>query len=100
MPTPSEIILQQLGGNRFVVMTGAKNFVGGSNPVTLSFQIGRGAKDSINAVYIRLDPSDTYTVEFLRLRAGKRVVVSSHSDIYCDALRDLFTRQTGFYTSL
>ena len=47
---PYEIILQQLGGNRFVAMTGAKN-LGTSNKKDLSFSIGRNAK-SVTHVHI------------------------------------------------
>lgn len=94
-------IFQQLGGQRFVAITGAKDFIG--RPDGLSFKLRGGAKQRINCVRITLDPNDTYTVEFMRLsRAPKYDVttVSTHSDIYCDVLQDLFTRQTGLYTRL
>lgn len=38
----AETILQQLGGNKFVVMTGAKNFVALENGI--KFNIGRNAR--------------------------------------------------------
>lgn len=53
----AETIRQQLGGARFAMMTGAKNFVGGEN--MLLFSVGRGAKAGINRVRVTLDPSDT-----------------------------------------
>lgn len=52
-----------------------------------------------NMVTIRLDPSDTYTVEFVRLRGSKATVTGTHSYIYADMLRELFEKQTGLYTS-
>jgi hypothetical protein len=99
--TVAKTILEQLGGGRFVAMTGCKNFVGTENALT--FKIPR-AKDGINACEIKLEPSDTYKVRFFRVgdrRTGyKHTDKSVHEDIYCDSLQDLFTRVTGLYTSL
>lgn len=92
----AETIRQQLGGARFAVMTGAKNFVAGEN--MLLFSVGRGAKAGINKVRVTLDPSDTYTVEFFRIRGVNVKTIAKHSDIYCDQLQDVFTSETGFYT--
>lgn len=93
----SETILQQLGGRRFTVMTGAKNFVGGNN--TLSFHIGRNAK-GVNGVRITLSPMDLYDLQFLRISKRGVVVVSETSDIYYDSLPEVFTRHTGMATHL
>jgi hypothetical protein len=90
-------ILEQLGGNRFVAMTGAKNLVGGAN--SLSFRIGRNAH-SINGVRITLLPSDTYKMEFLRIRKLEVKVVKEYEQVYFDQLQELFTEATGLYTHL
>lgn len=94
-------ILQQLGGRRFSVMTGAKNFTGDAN--SLSFRLPGGGgfcKDGINYVKVTLDASDTYSVVFSRIRGRKVTVVESFTDIYADSLREVFTRATGLQTSL
>lgn len=92
-------ILRQLGGNRFVVMTGAKHLCEVERG--LGFQIpGNITKDGINAVKITLDPSDTYTVKFMRMTRTKLKVVAEVSDVYCDMLQDIFTDRTGLYTHL
>lgn len=92
-------ILEQLGGRRFVVMTGAKNFA--SSPNGLSFRLPSYlGRNGINTVRITLLPSDTYKVEFSKLRGVKFVPVSVHEDIYCDALAALFTAETGLSTRL
>lgn len=57
----AQTILQQLGGNHFAVMTGAKNFVAIENG--LRFQIGRNATKA-NCVKVILDWDDTYTMQF------------------------------------
>lgn len=90
-------IIAQLGGNGFKVMTGAKNFVFG--PEGLTFKIGRNAH-RINGVRIQLEPTDVYTVFFLRVSKNGVVVASKHEDVYCHDLQDLFTKQTGMFTSL
>ena len=90
-------ILAQLGGNRFIAMTGAKNFVGTEN--ALHFHIpGR----KINSVVVRLDANDTYTVMFnKRTNMGVNIKsVSSATMVYADKLREVFTEHTGLYTSL
>lgn len=98
------IILQQLGGNRFRVMTGAKHFtVRNAKLGGLFFRLpGKAgyAKDGINAVEIVLDYNDTYTVEFMRIRGQRISVVHVLDDVYCDNLQEIFTKYTGLYTRL
>jgi len=93
----AETILKQLGGNRFRVMTGAKEFI--ADGKMLMFRIPK-ANRGINHVRITLAPSDTYTVEFGRKRSMNYKVISTFKDIYNDQLQDLFERETGLYTSL
>ena len=94
-------ILEQLGGNKFVVMTGARNLVGSEN--SLSMRIGRNST-RINALRITLDASDTYTMTFSRVRRTKAGLsndtIKELSGVYCDQLRTIFTDTTGLYTSL
>ena len=52
MTTTAQIILAQLGGNRFLAMTGAKQLVDLGDG--LQFSIGRGAKNKANKVVVRL----------------------------------------------
>jgi hypothetical protein len=100
-------ILEQLGGGRFKLMTGAKHFsaiptkqavLGG-----LSFRLpgaGGFCKNSINFVSIELTPQDEYIMTFGRVRGGDYKVVSMHRDIQVDQLRSTFTEVTGLAVSL
>jgi SH3-like domain-containing protein len=98
--TVPQIILQQLGGNRFCAMTGAKNMVGGTDMLMFSLP-ARFAKDGINKVRITLTPSDTYRVEFMKIIGTKPVkVISEYDDVYADSLRRVFTSATGLDTHL
>ncbi len=94
-------ILQQLGGNKFIAMTGARNFVDGGK--FLQFKLPK-AKDGINFVKITLNSMDTYDMEFGRIRkvGGELTykVVSTADGIYNDQLQEIFTRYTGLYTKL
>jgi hypothetical protein len=99
-------ILQQLGGRKFVVMTGANNCIAYGDG--LSFRIpGTMTKNHINYVKVLLDPSDTYTVKFQKIRMTRRgsfesqiKTISEHTGIYADMLQGLFTAETGLDTHL
>jgi len=100
-------IYKQLGGGKFVAMTGAKNFVDGGN--FLSFKLpSRFAKNGINYVKITLTPLDLYDMEFGKLTGGAwsasaslgYKVIKTKRGIYNDMLRSVFTTETGLNTSL
>ena len=95
----AQVILEHLGGNKFLVMTGAKDLMNGGD--YLSFKLPRGfAANGVNLVKITLDPSDTYTVETLRIRGASVVTVAEASMVYVDSLQNVVESQTGFYLTL
>jgi hypothetical protein len=94
----AKIILEQLGGNRFAVMTGAKNFVAGEN--SLSFALPKMSGLKINRVRIVLTIDDTYTVSFFNVRGAKVETIGTYEGVYAEALRGVFERKTGLRTSL
>lgn len=95
-------ILEQLGGSRFICITGAKNFVYSRDGDTLHFNIGGGAKNRINQVRITLTPDDTYDMVFCRYSPKNATIknVVLHEGVYCDMLAPLFTEATGFATRM
>ena len=105
----AETILQQLGGNRFVAMTGAKSFYTNGND--LCFRFGRN-KTKANAVRIEYDYGmDLYKMEFIyqtndrlgknyEFIKGQKKVLKTYNDVYCDMLEELFSEYTGLYTRL
>ena len=98
----AEVILQQLGGNRFVAMTGASNFLFDDAASSLTFKVGKNAQ-KVTHVRIMVEPTDTYRVEFLRVRAGRNYRVETLRDdstVFVDALRRVFTAGTGLAVSL
>ena len=92
-------LLQQLGGNRFIAMTGAKNLAVDKAKNTLHMKIGRNSK-GVSHLRIKLTGADLYDMEFLQVRAGNVKVKSKEKGVYADQLQKLFTKNTGMYTSL
>ena len=92
-------LLQQLGGNKFIAMTGAKNLAFDKAKNTLHMKIGRNAK-GVNHLRIKLTGADLYDMEFLQVRAGNVKVKAKEKGVYNDQLQKMFTKHTGMYTSL
>ena len=91
-------MLKQLGGNRFIAMTGAKNFAVG--PKGAGFKIGKNAKN-VNYVRIDLDKGkDLYDMYFNFVSVRGVKLKSKVKGVYADQLQKMFTKHTGMYTSL
>jgi len=98
-----EIILHQLGGMRFVKMTGKKNFL--SHDKWLRMDLPRN-KSGANRLKITLKPDDTYTMEFYNQRLNRKTMdpIIKEIDIldwiYADQMTNVFTDVTGLHTRL
>ena len=91
-------IYRQLGGNRFRVMTGAKNMV--SHEFALSMKIGRN-KTNANFMVVELNGLDLYDVTFAKLtKMGEMKSVKTYDNVYNDMLVSIFESHTGMYTTL
>lgn len=92
----AKTILEQLGGRKFVVMTGAKKFLVGNR--SLLFRLpakGGWAKRGINIVTVTLNGLDLYDVEFKRLFKLEVKTVAEESGVYAEDLQKVFTEHTG-----
>ena len=100
MNTIAHTILTQLGGGRFVAMTGAKNMLNHGD--ALSFKLPNGfAAKKINSVKISYDEGrDLYTIEFNRIYGVKFTEISKFEGVYFDDLQRIFTEETGLDTRL
>ena len=94
--TPAEIILQQLGGNKFAAMTGAKNFV--QDKTFLMFSIPKSKK--INKVRITIADNDLYDLEFFNVGRRNFELVQKVTGVYAEDLQKIFTNHTGLLTRL
>lgn len=94
----AETVLHQLGGNKFMAMTGAKNFM--RTPKGLHFALPRGAKNKANKVVIELDGNDTYSMTFYNQRGVDLKEVGQVHDLHAADLARTFTSATGLDTHL
>lgn len=102
-------ILNQLGGNKFIGMTGASHFVSDGN--TLRMTLPKN-KSRANRLYITLEPTDTYTMRFFKyssprfnsktcsFSSEKVEEIKTFTDVYFYMLQEIFTTVTGMYTHL
>jgi len=94
--TTTTTIINQLGGNKFVAMTGATFFSKGQNTLISKF---KGSKIA-NIMYITLDADDTYTVKICKFRGLNETTVKELSGVYFDMLKPIFENTTKLRTSL
>ena len=89
-------ILNQLGGKRFIMFTGAKHF--GVGKEGLSFKIGRNSKQ-VNHIKIDYDRGrDLYNMKFDWVTKKGIKTKKEVKGVYADMLQDVFSRHTGMAT--
>jgi uncharacterized membrane protein (UPF0127 family) len=89
-------IMEQLGGRMFRMMTGAKNFIAIESGLT--FKIPRS--NNISYVKIILTPMDEYDMFFMKMNKTEIIILKEVNGLFFDQLQEVFTRETGLYTSL
>ena len=96
-PTVTGTIIEQLGGVRFAVMTGAAFITSEANQyVNVKFK----GSDKANFMQVKLEANDTYTVSFMKSRGLNIKDVATYEMVYAADLQRLFTNVTGLYTRL
>lgn len=105
----TDTILEQLGGNKFLVMTGANHLLADGNTLRMTLPKNRS---KANRLYITLEANDTYTMRFFHFTAGrlnhktyewtndKTKEIKTIDNVYCNMLQDIFTATTGMMTHL
>lgn len=90
-------ILNQLGGKKFIAMTGSKEFI----------DMGDGLKMKLTSnklkaqyLYIQLLQNDTYKMTFAKIVKMEWIVISETVGVYADMLQKVFTEKTGLDTTL
>lgn len=97
--TVANTIATQLG-SRALYMIGAKNLHGDEK--SMSMKVMRNSK-RVTHITITLDPSDTYTVEFINCntrRAEMRQVLETVEGVYTEMLHEVIARGTNLALSL
>jgi hypothetical protein len=92
-------VIKQLGGNKFIAMTGAKNFTKDDESKFIMFKVPR-AKNGITNVMITLTGNDLYNIDFFKIKGNNVKQLPTVKGVYSNELRDVFTQYTGLKTSL
>ncbi len=98
----AKIILQQIGGRRFVAMTGSHDFINLGNGLRMSLSRNKTSANRLEIIYD--SGADLYNVRFYRQSINHKTFEVKTKDIkkidgvYCDMLEDIFTDVTGLYT--
>lgn len=88
------MILEQLGGNKALIVSGLR--VKSATEESVTFQVP-ASKSGPSRLTITYDAGeDTYTVETFKGKDRS----ARHEGIYCDALQDTVEEETGFYLTL
>lgn len=102
-------ILKQLGNNKFLAMTGAKDLLSDENSLRMTLPKNQS---KANRLKITLNDSDLYDIEFTKYTPSKMnlktftfteekvKVIKTFEGVFADQLQEIFTEVTGFYTSL
>jgi hypothetical protein len=101
--TPADQTLHNLGGRRFIAMTGAHSLLVVDRD-TLQFKLPRFSGVKINCVRITLNWRDLYDVEFGRVAKSQGVptyvMLSRSENVFCEDLVQVFESATGLATRL
>ena len=93
--TKANEILNQLGGNKFIVMTGASCYSDG-NTLISKF---KGSKVA-NIMYVTLNENDLYDVKICKFKGMDIKTISEVNNAYAEMLKPIFEKTTGLKTSL
>ena len=103
------IIVNQLGGNKFITMTGSKNIIALEKSVRMDLTKNQSGA---NRLEITLDGFDLYNMRFYKYTAGrmnmktfqytddKVTEIEEYNGVFCDQLQEIFTAVTGLDTTL
>lgn len=100
----AKTILEQIGGGRFIAMTGSSKFIDLGNRLRMNLARNKTSANRLKIIFDR--GTDTYTMIFYRQTISKKTFeiseknVALHEGIYCDMLEEMFTSTTGLYTRL
>jgi len=111
------IIAEQIGGNKFLTMTGSKFQYYGYDDLGYVYLMIKLSKNQSKAQYlkIQLNGLNLYDLTFSRIKRTltplakelgikvydeEIVIAKEYKDVYADMLQDIFTSVTGLYTRL
>lgn len=97
-------ILQQMGGRRFLYITGSKEPLVINNGLRMKLARNKTQANRLDVIYD--EGKDLYEMRFYRLILHQHPLsveikeIVKHEDVYCEMLQSIFTEVTGLYTKL
>lgn len=103
------VVLEQLGANKFLAMTGSKVMRCDNDSLELKL---KSNKSKANKLIITLNSNDTYNVEFINYKPAKMNVskmtftdeveskIKEVKNVYISELQNVFTKETLMYCTL
>ena len=94
--------MEQIGGKRFAVMTGSRDFVDMGNGLRMSLARNKTSANRLDIIYD--EGADLYNMRFYRKTFSKKTFeskakdIETHEGIFFDMLEEIFTQVTGLYT--
>ena len=98
----AKTIYEQIGGRRFAVITGSRDFVDMGNGLRMSLARNKTSANRLDIIYDA--GADLYNMRFYRRTFSKKTFeckekyIAVHEGIYFDMLEEIFTMVTGLYT--
>jgi hypothetical protein len=96
----ASVILEQLGGNKFLAMTGAKALTRTDRSLDVQINGRHPTAGQVNRLRIELVDDDTYTVTVYRLRKLVCNELDKKEGVFVEALSMCIESMTGLRTSL
>jgi hypothetical protein len=87
-------IIDQLGGSKFIAMTGAFFMTSGESLIV------KFKGSNVNSMTICINSNDTYSVRFDKIRGLNYKTIKEISEVFANQLQEVFTNITGLKTSL
>ena len=96
MSSFADIVLEQLGGRQTLnTMLGIKSLGVLESTKTLTIKFRAAGREGVNTIVIRLDPSDTYTLQFWKCRGLQTKLLMECSDVFAEDLISTCEGVTG-----
>ena len=98
----AKIILQQIGGSRFLTMTGSRDLINLGNGLRMSLSRNKTSANRLEIIYD--EGADLYNLRFYRQSFSKKTFevktkdIKTYEGVYFDMLEEIFTDVTGLYT--
>lgn len=110
-------IAEQLGGNRFLAMTGSKFLYHGQDDNGYVYLVVKLARNQSRSQYLKIqyNSMDLYDLEFFRIKRTQNpeykaigikiyneehIILKTFEGVYGEDLQEIFTDVTGMYTRL